>query len=331
MSTEKAFSTLLPLLSKTGSRLSAEDFHRTVNVVFHDIEANHYDALHTDMWNSLEQQIALVVADALAKKGNQTGSLHLLDIGCGTGLSTELLLKTALGKSIGSITLLDTSPNMLQRAAERSKNWDKEVALVNSDIAHLDAKFDVILVCSVLHHIPDLTGFLQKISALQNSGGIFIHLHDPNGDYMHDTQFANRIAEFANYKKDNRPQKSVSKRWLQPLKNVVKQLIGRKDYIGKVNDELLRRKAIKRPMTAEEIWSVTDIHVENLPFSVGAGISVEFLKQQLGSYSLANARSYGFFGVLKDELAGDFAAREEQLIQSNAMNGRNVSAAWIKN
>jgi ubiquinone/menaquinone biosynthesis C-methylase UbiE len=324
-----SFNTLLPLIKKTGSTLSPADFQHTINVVFHDIEANHYDAIHANMWDSLQEQINLLVDDVYAKEAITSKTLRLLDIGSGTGLSTELLLSSKFENHIGHITLLDTSPNMLKQAESKVKKWNKKYTLVNSDVRTLTEKYDVIIISSVLHHIPDLKQFLDKIDGIQNPGGILIHLQDRNGDYMNDPEYLERFNAYEKKLKEASP-KSLKSLFPKSLKNAVKRLIGRKNYIDLVNDKLLELKAIKKRMTADEIWSVTDIHVENLPFSIGSGISIKFLKETLKNYSLVNSRSYGFFGFLKSELFPEYQPKEQQLISKNALNGRHVSAVWIK-
>lgn len=324
-----SFNTLLPLIKKTGSTLSPAEFHHTINVVFHDIEAAHYDAIHAQMWDSLQEQISLLVDDVL-RKSDPSASLRLLDVGCGTGLSTELLLRTKLGDRITDITLVDTSPNMLREAEKKAGNWNRKFTLRNTDVTAMDEKFDVIIVCSVLHHIPDLQQFLSRIDAIQNPGGIFIHLQDPNGDSMNSPESVQRVASYEKNKKKPRLKKRLLAFVPKKLKNKVNRLLGRKVYTDIVNDKLIDKKAIRKRMTPEEIWSVTDIHVEDLPFSVGSGISMKFLKETLKNYTLVNTRSYGFFGFLKSELEPSFQEKEQALIDANRTDGRHVSAVWIK-
>ena len=109
-----SYESLRPLIQKVGSSLDPKAFQEKVNVVFHDIESQHYDALHEDMWDSLLQQFQLLSEDGIQHLDSNK-KYSLLDIGCGTGLSTELLLQTELGKYIDRVTLLDTSPKMLEQ------------------------------------------------------------------------------------------------------------------------------------------------------------------------------------------------------------------------
>ncbi len=319
--------TLIPLIKKVGSKLAPSDFQHIVNVVFHDIEAQHYDAIHSEMWESLQQQFDLLSNDVLSHDNEIGKNLRLLDIGSGTGLSTELLLNTKLGERIDDIALLDTSPKMLALAERRIQKLTKNYKLYNSDVTNIDEKFDIIIVCSVLHHIPDLPIFLQHIAKIQNPGGILIHLQDPNGDFKDDSIYKSRVENY-----NNKLPKSGQNQTFKKLKNLLKSIVGgKKTYIDQVNDVLLEKKAITKRMTSEEIWSVTDIHVEDLPFSTGTGISLQLLKENLADYSLIKARSYGFFGILKSKLIPEFQILEEKAIGNGELNGRNIAGAWIKN
>jgi len=140
------------------------------------------------------------------------------------------------------------------------------------------------MICSVLHHIPDLKDFLEHVDAVLKSGGILIHLHGPNGDYLYDSNYLKRVEEYRNKlnptPKRKRVMNLISPQWV----NFINRQLGRKTYIDLVNDKLISEKAIKKRMTADEIWSVTDIHVENKQNKKHPGISLEYLRKQLTYY-----------------------------------------------
>ena len=324
-----SYASLLPLLRKTGSSLTVEEFQSRINVVFHDHEAFHYDSMHHDMWESLQEQINLLVRDFCDFKA-PSSNLRLLDVGCGTGLSTQQLLQSTLSKNIQEITLLDTSPNMLKLAEEKARTWGKKYVTINSEISDLEGQFEMVIVCSVLHHIPELDVFLEKIDRLLVPGGIFIHLQDPNGDYLNDPIYLARVAEYQEYISKSSSKNVVDlipKNW----KHHINRMLGRKNYIDHINDQLLSEKVIRRRMTAEEIWSVTDIHVESKSDKVNKGIFASQLKNCLNNFTLINQRSYAFYGVLKSDLPAQLKKNEGVLISKNELNGRNVSCIWLKN
>ncbi len=320
------YDTLLPLIRKTRSNLSPAEFHEVVNVVFHDVEAAHYDEVHADMWSSLGRQAGLLAGDL---SGLVADGAKLLDVGCGTGLSTQLILDSSLGAHIGSVTLADTSAKMLERARLRADGWKIPAALQSGPAESIEGKYDVILICSVLHHIPDIKKFLSTISALQDPGGVIIHLQDPNGDYLQDPQYLARRTELESARHRNFPKRIFG---IVPkgTRLAAKRFLGMRSYIDEVNDRLLEKRAIAKRMTEEEIWSVTDIHVDGLPYSIGSGISLRKMANSLKDYRLVSSRSYGFFGYLESELPEAFQIRERELIDHRGANGRYLAATWVK-
>lgn len=325
-----SYDALLPLIKSKKSPLTPEQFHARVNVVFHDFEAHHYDNIHNDMRESLQEQIDLLIGDLQKNNFPKHQELRLLDIGCGTGLSTQILLHSALGPAISHITLLDTSPNMLQYAEEKAKNWGKDYELVNADIAQLNQKFDVVIICSVLHHIPNLGRFLSKVDQLLNENGILIHLQDPNGDFLAHPQYKERMARYAKVLGAQPAKFSLKKLFPKKWKQYLNRKRGKKTYIDLVNDTLLAEKTISKRMSADEIWSVTDIHVETKNEVENKGISLGFLKKELHNFRLINQRSYGFYGFLKSDLLPEFQKEEVRFIAQNDPSGRNLSAIWVK-
>lgn len=326
-----SYLSLLPIIKKTKSNLTPEEFQSIVNVVFHDFEAEQYDKLHANMWQSLQEQINLLVDDLLKNATYSNQKLSFLDVGCGTGLSTQILLNSRLGEHIDNITLLDTSSKMLKLAEEKAKKWNKNYTLLNSDITTLNQQFDCIMICSVLHHIPNLEIFLSQLNSILKPGGILIHLQDPNGDFLDESTYRNRLNDYENYLKKNKKPVKISNFIPKKIKNFLNRKLGRKNYIDLVNDKLIAEKAIKVRMTADEIWSVTDIHVETKLNSLNKGISLNFLKKQLPNFTLINQRSYGFFGALTSDLPDKYKILEEEFIAKNEKNGRNISCIWIKN
>lgn len=300
-------------------------FQESINIIFHDIEAKYYDQLHSEMWDSLQHIYNLFMVNV---KRLNIGTLKILDVGCGTGLSSKMLIESPIGSTINKIFLLDTSSGMLQKAKERFSKSKITFETFQGDINSLqEENFDFILVSSVLHHIPNLADFFIQINKRLKKGGILFHIHDPNGDAIKNKLYLERtnLLRAYNAKKNNRI--------LIRLFNKIKILFQAKkspDYISEVNTQLLEQKIIHTKLTEQEIWSVTDIHVEDLPYSTNKGISLSMLKTMLPNFELITSKSYSFFGIMYSKLPSHFKSKELDLLDKNDKNGRNFGCVWRK-
>lgn len=319
---KESLSLIEPVMRRVGVTLAPEEFHDRVNIIFHRYESRSYDQIHQNMWKSLPQQFDLLVADFWATRPQMDRPLAALDIGCGTGLATELMLRTPLGSRIATIDMVDTSAEMIEKAERRMSKSGKRVSFFNGTVQQLQArrKYDVIYTCSVLHHIPDLESFVGTVSALQAPGGIFLHIQDPNGEAMNDPELQRRMASVP---KERR-------RWKKRLKlhrivaAIRRRLLGEeKSYIQAINDELLAEGVIRKPMEPDEIWNIVDLRVHD-----GKGIVVGEMRQLLRLHRLISARSYSFFGEFWSDLPPELQREEEKLIEQRAMNGSHIGAIW---
>jgi ubiquinone/menaquinone biosynthesis C-methylase UbiE len=99
----------------------------------------------------------------------------LLDIGCGTGLSSFML-----GKEVGSVVGVDISPIFINIAEE--KRQASNVRFECTDILHLpfgDGSFDIVSSFLTLEHIYDVEGALSEMVRVVKPGGLVIIL-SPN-------------------------------------------------------------------------------------------------------------------------------------------------------
>ena len=103
--------------------------------------------------------LANLVYQAVEKQLDLLSDKEILDFGGGTGL-----LALPLAKQAKSVTLVDISEKMLEQARLKAKQQDiKNIQLLEQDLLAnpLDQEFDLIVVCRVLHHMPDLDAALS--------------------------------------------------------------------------------------------------------------------------------------------------------------------------
>ena len=98
--------------------------------------------------------LAKLVCQAVEKQIDVLSDKEILAFGGGTGLLTLHLAKQAK-----SVTLVDISEKMLEQARLKAERQDiKNIQFLEQDLLEkpLKQEFDLIVVCRVLHHMPDL-------------------------------------------------------------------------------------------------------------------------------------------------------------------------------
>lgn len=107
---------------------------------------------------------------------------RVLELGCATGLMTAHLAEAG-----ARVTAVDRSGDYLARA--RARLGDRAVLLE----AVLDAPgwedltgdgFDHVLLCNLVHELPDPVGLLRRVAALLSPSGL-VHLSLQNPDSIH--------------------------------------------------------------------------------------------------------------------------------------------------
>jgi tRNA (cmo5U34)-methyltransferase len=136
-----------------------------------DLGAKSYDQKRADIIPNLEQIYTILVETARSKVANP----NILDLGAGTGLLTEYLLKRY---SQGYFTLVDISDEMLNIARKRF-NKNGNFHYINGDYLNVDFKgsYDLIVSSLSIHHLEDKDKKIlySKIFDHLKEDGIFVN------------------------------------------------------------------------------------------------------------------------------------------------------------
>ena len=103
--------------------------------------------------------LANLVCQAVEKEIDRLSDKEILDFGGRTGLLTLPLAKQAK-----FVTLVDISEKMLEQARLKAEQQDiKNIQFLEQNLLEkpLEKEFDLIVVCRVLHHMPDLDAALS--------------------------------------------------------------------------------------------------------------------------------------------------------------------------
>ena len=117
--------------------------------------------------------LANLVCQAVEKQIDLLSDKEILDFGGGTGL-----LALPLAKQAKFVTLVDISEKMLEQARLKAEQQEsKNIQFLEQDLLAnpLEQEFDLIVVCRVLHHMPDLDASLSLFHQhLKEDGQLFL-------------------------------------------------------------------------------------------------------------------------------------------------------------
>ena len=165
---------------------TAEEIHE-VNVRYHDLAAEHYDAKWGIDYGELGQsQVTGKLAKAL---GGPLGHYERgLEIGAGTGYFG---LNLALAGVIDDYTASDISPGMLDVLSKTASTLGVGAATVCTEAAELpfeDESFDIVFGHAILHHLPDLDASFAEFLRVLRPGGVVAFCGEPS-------HYGDRLAE----------------------------------------------------------------------------------------------------------------------------------------
>ncbi len=111
---------------------------------------------------------------------NLSKNSKILDLGCGVGHISYILYKQGFKNVIAS-EIFDKEPLFLEFLKEEEGiTIDYIKANILEDNVLNDYKFDAILICGVLEHVPDMRKFLKKCFNILVPGGKLFILQFPN-------------------------------------------------------------------------------------------------------------------------------------------------------
>jgi len=324
---------LLDLMESCGARTSPAEFIRKVSNTYHEIEAPLYDGIHKEIATQVTPHLhdfASLIADWYAGR-----AVRVLDVGCGTGFASSTLLQ-ARSPEIASLVLSDISPHMLGIC--RTKFHARpNLQFVEGDIEHLSRTFppfDVVMTCSVIHHVGDLGSFFASLRKLLVPGGAYMMLHEPSRRFYANS---NCIRFFEGYQKSRRRRNKL--RYLNParyLHRAVRVLrhSSTSSLESKASELLVKRNIIQQPLTRGAIRQLVDIHVPPIhsdPFDMGSrGFDISMLSAMyLPGFIPMCTRTYGFLGTEFEGVAGKrWQARARRLALLYPADGAQFSVLW---
>ena len=121
--------------------------------------------------------------DAFRRWSGLEPGAALLEVGCGSGVSTGLL-----GERLrpGRLAVIDTDPSMIRLAGRRLRRQppDRPIHLAVADATRMpfpDAEFDAAFEVGVIHHVPEWRAALKDIARVLRPGGLLFFAEPSRG------------------------------------------------------------------------------------------------------------------------------------------------------
>lgn len=132
------------------------------------------NAAQNGFYNVFSDKSNLKIVSRLIGLGNIQTSEEIIDLGCGSGIFTNLFYTLGYHKISGF--------DLCNSLIELAQNNYPSIKFVNADIEKLpleSSSVDIVVFSAVLHHFPDLTYALKEAYRVLKPGGRFVAF-DPN-------------------------------------------------------------------------------------------------------------------------------------------------------
>lgn len=140
----------------------------------HDYFAGSPHIKHREIRNRVVSAIDKAVGEVITRKGQ----CAVLEIGAGHGTFTDTALRAG-----ATVTVTEMSRTSAEHLSHRYNGHDDVSVVVDPDgeeCFRLGERFDVVLFISVIHHIPDYLGLLDRLTVdVVERGGAVVCFQDP--------------------------------------------------------------------------------------------------------------------------------------------------------
>ncbi|ADU75246.1 malonyl-CoA O-methyltransferase [Acetivibrio thermocellus AD2] len=125
------------------------------------------NAKNYDAYAKVQKKMANTLLDMLDL--DSKNRLDILDVGCGTGYLTKLLLDRWPD---ARITAIDIAPGMIEYARDRFNESNVEFACLDIEEAELNQKYDLVISNATFQWFNDLGGTVNKLVQSLKSDGV---------------------------------------------------------------------------------------------------------------------------------------------------------------
>ncbi len=123
-------------------------------------------------------------ARRLLRMGGAMAGGRALEVGCGCGVGTELILQLF---GADAVDAFDLDPRMVEQARERLSRYEARVRVWVGDVCAIsaqDATYDAVFDFGIIHHVVDWRHALAEVHRVLKPGGR-IYAEEVLGRFIH--------------------------------------------------------------------------------------------------------------------------------------------------
>jgi ubiquinone/menaquinone biosynthesis C-methylase UbiE len=129
--------------------------------------------------NFSDQGFYRIVNNRVVDLAEVKSGQRIIDLACGTGAVTRLILERLRGARDFAVIGIDHSSTSLRQAMQDLGNFrDSTVQFIQSRMERLSVvikdSVDTIILCNAIHYIPDKKGLVSEITRTLRPGGSFV-------------------------------------------------------------------------------------------------------------------------------------------------------------
>ncbi len=179
--------------------VSLPEMVKALNLLYHEIEAEHYDQSHDEIW---EQELPIFrELVGFASRDLKGSRISVLDYGCGTGFGCYQVVQVLGPSKINELICVDPSQSMLARCKQRLSSFVPGTRYIADDEAFSGneewvGRFDLVVTNSVLHHICAWQDVLRRLLQLLKPEGYYLMGHEPSSRFYGNPECQRQYAAF---------------------------------------------------------------------------------------------------------------------------------------
>ena len=308
-------------LAECDPQLPLEQLVERVNGIFHSFAASRYDREHPE----IHQQLPPIWAEMIAQLPG-SHCFNVLDVGCGTGFASDLLLR-AIGGRVTALTAYDPSAEMIALCRDRLGKHAQASFCERIEETYKRPPFNLLLTNSLLHHLPDIEQTIGSLLPHLSEDAVWLAGHEPSARFYRNPECVELLDQYRRFRK--------YARWLVPgnYRAALRQLVRRSPLHATADLAFDRRLFGKRPSPAV-IDQLVDFHVPRSVDDINSGRGLDLSRMQTwfqADWRLHWSKSYSFLGpypYAKTPCRWVRSAR--RLEQDFPEDGANLCMVWYR-